>query len=392
MQHVVSEAISRNELGLSVGFRAAVTPSEKLLVKIWEEVLQVDSIGVDDDFFNLGGDSLAATILASEVETRFDIVFSPANLMSCSTVGLLANFCDENIKRSAAKKLPSYVTSLNPDGNRPPLFLLHGGNGFTLFKNIFFDIIGDEQQVYIFQAPGIDGRDSPLTSVKEFSSAYTKVLRAVNPLGPWRIAASCTGSLIAMEMCHDLTVGGGNVDKLILIDPPMVPDAVRPLYPTSLGKKIRLFTMKSVNALLGRGFILDAGAIAYRKSLKNRARMQMKLEQRFHSRELGTGPIQAEIERSYQPEDMLRTSLALQDALAKCVPRSWAGNARIIGCTRRHGNEVKNYPFWENHLNKVEYDLIEGSHDDMFTSKLEEVAALVARALDDSPRNSQQTV
>lgn len=388
MQAIVSDTINRNELGLSVGFRSAVTPSEKRLVTIWEEVLQVDSIGVDDDFFNLGGDSLAATILASEVETQFDVVFSPANLMSCSTVSLLAEFCDENIKNSTVNKLPGYVTSLNPDGTSPPLFLLHGGIGFTLFKREFFDILGSDQPVYIFQAPGIDGRDSPLTTVKEFSAAYTRVLRTVNPRGPWRIAASCAGSLIAIEMCHDLTVDGGGVDKLILIDPPLIPDAVKVLYQSSFMQ----FAMKSLNAFMWRGFVLDAGAVAYRKSLRKRAETQAKFERRIHSREFGTGPIQAEIERSYLPENMLRTALALQDALVKHRPRSCAGNARIIGSTERHGNAVKQPSFWESHLNNVQYDLIEGRHKDMFTGKLEEVATLVARALDDSPRKLQQTV
>jgi thioesterase domain-containing protein/acyl carrier protein len=381
--------VLRDDLGLSVAYRPPSTGSEETLAGLWQAILQLDRVGLDDDFFELGGDSLAATILASKIEKKFGIAFAPAKIMSYSTVSAQAAYCASEPDHSAAAPLPSYVVGVNLEGGRPPLFLLHGANGFTVFRHDFFKVLGPEQPVYIFQAPGLDGRDTPPTTVEEFAAAYGEVIRGASPDGPWRIAAPCAGALIALEICHSLAKTGGTIDRLILIDPPIVSPRVSSLYAVrkrrSLRNRLRRRWRRGLEQIKASGFGLNAEELAYERSLKKRARLQQKRTRGIQSRELGSGPIPAEVESSYLPEDMLRAAMAVSDATRSYVPRPWPGDAKMIVSTARRGREVQEDPFWRSHLGAVDYDIIEGGHKDLFERKLPEVARIVSNFLEESP-------
>jgi thioesterase domain-containing protein/acyl carrier protein len=383
-----SAVISRDDLGLSVAYRPPSTGSEETLAGLWQNILQLDRVGLDDDFFELGGDSLAATILASLIEKEFGITFAPAKIMSYSTVSAQAAHCAEESDRHAAARLPSYVVGVNLDGERPPLFLVHGANGFTLFKRDFFTTLGSEQPVYVFQAPGLDGRDTPPTTVEDFATIYAEVIRDVAPDGPWRIAASCAGALIALEICHSLTNTGEMIDKLIFIDPPVAAPSVASLYPVrrrrSPGARLRQRWRKALEKLEARRFKLNAEELAYERDLKKRARRQEKETRRIQRRELGSGPISAEVESSYLPEDMLRTAMAVVDAIRSYVPRPWPGDAKMIVSSARRGGEVTEDPFWRRHLRAVDYDVVDCSHADLFERRLPDVARIISDFLGES--------
>ena len=79
----------------------------------------------------------------------------------------------------------------------------------------------------MFQAPGLDGRVSPLASVEEFAALYLNSIRRIQPAGPYYIVAMCAGSFIALEMCNQLSEVGESVARLVLLDPPVAPPAVK---------------------------------------------------------------------------------------------------------------------------------------------------------------------
>jgi len=384
-----SAVVLRDDLGLSVAYRPPASGPEETLASLWETILQLDRVGLDDDFFELGGDSLAATILASKIETKFGVDFAPAKIMSYSTVSAQAAYCASEPDRSAAAPLPSYVVGVHLEGGRPPLFLLHGANGFTVFRRDFFEVLGPEQPVYVFQAPGLDGRDTTPTTVEEFAATYAEVIRGLSPDGPWRIVAPCAGALIALEICHTLAKTGGTIDRLILIDPPVVSPRVSSLYAVqkrrSLRNRVRRSWRRGLERLKARGLGMNAEELAYERSLKKRARRQQKETRRIERRELGGGPIPAEVESSYLPDDMLRTAMAVSDATRSYVPRPWPGDAKMIVSTARRGRGVQEDPFWRSHLGDVDYDMIDGSHKDLFERRLSDVARIVSDFLEGSP-------
>ena len=130
---------------------------------------------------------------------------------------------------------------------------------------------------------------------------------------------------------------------------------------------------------------MNAEELAYERSLKKRARRQQKETRRIQRRELGSGPIPTEVESSYLPEDMLRTAMAVSDATRSYIPRPWPGDAKMIVSTARRGREVQEDPFWRSHLGAVDYDMIEGSHKDLFERRLSEVGRIVSDFLEESP-------
>src|SRR6476660_5711395 len=76
----------RADFELSTAWRAPQTDCEAELAAIWQYVLSVDAVGSHDEFFDLGGDSFAATTLAAEIEASFGLRFAPSDIIELSTV------------------------------------------------------------------------------------------------------------------------------------------------------------------------------------------------------------------------------------------------------------------------------------------------------------------
>jgi acyl-CoA synthetase (AMP-forming)/AMP-acid ligase II/thioredoxin reductase/acyl carrier protein len=73
---------------------APQTETEKLLCKVWADVLGIGRVGVDDDFFDLGGQSLMATQMVTRLAPHFEIDIPLRSLFDCSTVATLAERLD----------------------------------------------------------------------------------------------------------------------------------------------------------------------------------------------------------------------------------------------------------------------------------------------------------
>ena len=80
--------------------RAPQTSTEQLLAGFWEELLHVESVGLDDEFVDLGGNSLIATMLRHRVERALGYRPTITEIFS-STLGELARWCDEAVAKQA---------------------------------------------------------------------------------------------------------------------------------------------------------------------------------------------------------------------------------------------------------------------------------------------------
>ena len=132
------------------------TNTQLKLVDIWRRVLGIETIGVSDDFVELGGDSLAALILAAEIEATFGIQFQLSDVIDLSTIAKQAVTVDR--KMSLMAQLPSHVAVGRATGAQAPVFIVHGAWGFSFLKRAFIEELGQDRPVFLFQAPGLDGR------------------------------------------------------------------------------------------------------------------------------------------------------------------------------------------------------------------------------------------
>jgi non-ribosomal peptide synthetase component F len=183
------------------------------LIAIWEEVLGVRGIGIRDDFFDLGGNSLLAMRMLQRAEVACGKVILPGMLFRNPTVEHLAG----EIAREVIDETPALLR-VHDAGTRTPFFFLHGdlsGGGFYSLK--LSRALGQEQPFYVL--PPQDVRTLPAApSVKEMAAAHLAALRAVRPNGPYVIGGFCVGGLVAYELAQQIEATGESVEMLLIID------------------------------------------------------------------------------------------------------------------------------------------------------------------------------
>ena len=187
--------------------------TERRLVNIWQEVLGVPSISVDDNFFDIGGNSLLAVRLFARMEKAFGMKLPLATLIEAQTVEQLAGVLSENVRHSW-----SPLVEMQPNGSRPPLFCVHGASGNVLIYRDLSRHLGPDQPFYGLQAQGLDGTAECLTTVEDMAALYISEIRRVQPEGPYLIGGYCLGGTIAYEIAQQLTSQGKEVALLALFD------------------------------------------------------------------------------------------------------------------------------------------------------------------------------
>jgi acyl carrier protein len=186
-------------------------PLEILIAEIWQRLLNRTDIGMDDDFFELGGDSLQATEMLLVVEEVTHHRFGPSDIRAQLTIRLL---CDKLAGAAAAR---DEVMTRVKSGQGTPLFLCHGdfcGWGFYAFR--LSEMLKGDGPVYLLHSL-LDGT-SGLESIEDMTSRYLAGVQAVAPSGPIRVAGYCHGGLAALDLVRRLEAAGRTVEKVVLID------------------------------------------------------------------------------------------------------------------------------------------------------------------------------
>jgi amino acid adenylation domain-containing protein len=188
---------------------------EIVVADLWMRVLDLDEIGVEDDFMELGGDSLAAEELLSAVSERVGVTLPSSTLVDAPTLGEFAERVAHGPRSGPAH--PTVVT-LQPGGTRPPLFCFAGAGGLGLGFLSLSRQLGPDQPVYAFQAHGLEQRGIPDWTVERAARRHIQLVRVLRPRGPYLLAGHSLGGLIAMEAAHQLAAAGEDVGLLVLLD------------------------------------------------------------------------------------------------------------------------------------------------------------------------------
>lgn len=186
---------------------------EQQLQNLWESLLGVSPIGQDDDFFELGGNSLTAARLTGAVKQLTGRDLSLASLFYAPTINRLARAVRE-LSESPASRL----VRLKAGNQDRPLFLVHSWSGTVLELWAVARRLKQRRDVYGIQATGITLGQQPQTTVEDMAATYIDAMRQVQPNGPYTLGGYSLGGLIAFEMAQQLVSGGERVDLVILID------------------------------------------------------------------------------------------------------------------------------------------------------------------------------
>jgi amino acid adenylation domain-containing protein len=187
-------------------------PVESQLIALWEKLFQRPGIKRDDNFFNLGGHSLMAARLASEIESYFGRTIPIAALFEAPTVEQLA----ARLKDHDESDRPQCLVTLQPEGSKMPLFCIHGWGG-EVFG--FLDLareLAPERPVYGLQAIGLDGKVPRHASVEEMAAYYAEEISNFHPEGPVHLIGYSAGGWIAYAVAQDLLLRGRTVNLSML--------------------------------------------------------------------------------------------------------------------------------------------------------------------------------
>ncbi len=285
------------------------TKTESALVAIWRDLLRTSEIGLDDDFFCLGGHSLLGMRMLARIQKRFGATLPLAVLFRAPSVRQLAVLVDrrrdpeegaapasepaaaspepsgprsddatgsvgpvpeETVRKGGfhlapepaarPEELAETTVAIQPKGDRPPLFAVHGGDGGILFYGELAARLGEERPFYAFEAPALTATSPiPDESVEETAAHYLEELKKVQPSGPYHLCGYSFGGVVAYEMARQLAADGERIEFLGLVDTENPAAQVRKL---SLGERLAVNWNK--RTLAEKGVLEKVGKIGMR--------------------------------------------------------------------------------------------------------------------------------
>jgi aspartate racemase len=189
--------------------------TEEKLLAILRELLPGRQIGINDDFFDIGGQSLMGVRLFARIEKEFGTRLPLTTLLQDATISRLGAL----LRKSDT---PSYhepvVIAINSHGNKPPMFGVHGVEGGVLFWRDIVCYLPPDQPFYAIQAQGVDGVTPALSSIEEMASLYIQEMQIIQPHGPYFLCGFSMGGEIAFEMSQQLLKMREQVRLLVLLD------------------------------------------------------------------------------------------------------------------------------------------------------------------------------
>ncbi|MFT7060390.1 MAG: thioesterase domain-containing protein/acyl carrier protein, partial [Pseudorhodobacter sp.] len=203
---------------------------ERVLTGFWQDLLGVGQVGVEDDFFALGGHSLIAVRLFAKVRKAFAVDFPISVLFEAPTVAACAALIEERIgpqdnvaKPSAPKRRFKYLVPMHrgDDKTRTPIFMVAGMFGNILNLRYMANLLGSDRQFYGLQAKGLFGDDQPHDNLTQAAADYITEIRQVQPHGPYILGGYSGGGLTAWEIARLLEAEGEVVANLALLDTPL---------------------------------------------------------------------------------------------------------------------------------------------------------------------------
>jgi thioesterase domain-containing protein len=327
---------------------------EEQLAGLMAEILGIDRIGVNDNFFMLGGQSLLAARLIAKVAATFPE--EAARLEAgVNENALLARFFREPTVASLEKALASAGPLTNSEahsqggtGAQPlrciqegeagilPFFLLHGvleGEAFYAWN--LARGVGPEIPFYTIAPHGAHGAPVP-ESIEEMAQEYFALIRETQPQGPYRLGGYCNGGYVALEIARRLQAEGERVDCLLIV--------------AASVRNVRFRRMEEWVQRIGR-----LSGLSPRK----RRALFLALRGRVLSLEEGRNPCKRSQEERPIEQRMLKF-LRVVDAY---VPQPYSGHARVLWGAEDEAS-LANSPYngWERVLDPLDYRQVAGGH------------------------------
>ena len=207
--------VDLSEKSSTVEYKAPQTELEKRLVDIWLDVLNLENpIGINDDFFDLGGRSFDAVRIIAIIKDEMDISLSLASIWQGRTVSNLAQTLEENNKHETRVLL-----QINNHGEALPFYMIHPAGGHVMS----YLELGQQFNGPLFglQAIGVDGNEKPQKTIEEMAETYIDSILETQGKNPFILGGWSSGGIIAFEAARQLEAMGMKLPApIFLLDTP----------------------------------------------------------------------------------------------------------------------------------------------------------------------------
>ena len=200
---------SRSELDRP--FVAPRTEIEETLATLWASLLRFEPMGVQDDFFELGGTSLLAVDLFAQIDRQLGQRLPLTTLIEAPTIEQLARFI-------AGGESQDSLVLIREGGDKPPIFLVHDGDGETILYRNLAVLLKKDHAIYGLQPNSRHNIPLAQTRITEMAAYHVDKIRSIQPRGPYLLGGMCAGGVIAYEIAQQLQSQGEKVAMVALLD------------------------------------------------------------------------------------------------------------------------------------------------------------------------------
>ncbi len=214
------------------GVESPHTPLQQHLADCWRETLGLTTVGIRENFFDLGGTSLQAAVLAARLSSDLgvevptvlffdltDIAAIARRLAELHPAAVKARFGPDSLATTEADDdSHPLVVSLKPDGSLPPLFMVHPPGGIVVCYAALARQLDPDRPLIGIRSRGLHGEEDLPTSLEALAADYVTAIRVTQPAGPYLVGGWSLGGVIASEVVRQLLVAGETVDRLLLLD------------------------------------------------------------------------------------------------------------------------------------------------------------------------------
>jgi thioesterase domain-containing protein/acyl carrier protein len=307
------------------------------LTPIWQRVLQLSSVGIDDNFFDLGGDSALALELFHEIALACGRELPPVMIYHAPTIAALAAL----LEQPTTPRVPPLV-QLKSGSGQPPVFIAHGLGGSVMDFYQIVKHIQTPHAIHGMQAKGIDGVEEPFDRIEDMARYSLDAVRQLQPHGPYFLIGFSLGGLVTLEMAQQLIAEGETIGLLAMLDSyPHVSQLTR-------GQRARLSTRQTWR------------------------RVARKLQW------LGVSP-------PYQTTVEVSPSPALQHfrdisylALERYQPRFYPGKINFVRAAIPTDFPADPVAVWSNLAQELELNTVPGDHLGIMTTHFESLASVIS--------------
>ncbi len=249
---------------------------ETVLVELFERVLKRPDIGVHDNFFDAGGQSILAAELVALIAAELRLSINISQLANAASVEALAQVL---ANPDSSVRSPTLV-EFQPAGSKPPMFCIHGVGGHILHFMSLAAGLSKSQPLYALAAPELDG--GAISNYRELARFHAEQVRAVRPRGPYRICGYSAGAFVAVELASILSDADGQMPCVILLDMPN-PAAYKTM---SFANKVRFEVLKKQDELASR-----LRGQSFRKVMSSAAKRSSRLWRNLQTKPMSAAPV-----------------------------------------------------------------------------------------------------